>query len=373
MGASKGGVFTTDTGDGYGHVDYGLRGKNVVALLIDNDYLYAATKGDGIFRNKKGTKEWRNIGLVGEDLSALVIHDNKLYAGTHGGKFLETGARIENWIKIGLATESITSLHGYNGLYAGTLSGWLYQSLDRKKWDNCWNQQIRHTCIHRGKLYGISFSGQAYEISIGADGSIRFDFYGNSLEKDGVKVIASFKSSLYAGTDKGVYVLGEDTFWRSIVAGDSVLEDLEINVLYPIENKLFIGTSKGIYIYETADGENLIDVVGLKDQYIYSLYKHNGYIYAGTKTGIYRSCTGCNDSTWRLTLPHKTAKSFYSDNFFLYAGTTSENNIGKIFISKYGDKWNEIYSFQGNIQVFEEYKGVLYMGTSNGIYEQRFE
>ncbi len=120
----RGGVFkSTDAGLTWNFI--GLPNKDIYSVAVYNNYLFAGSFYDGVFRTSNDGATWAqvNVGLNANWIKTLVVHNNILYAGTLTGLYSSTN-NGNNWSLSAFQNFPVNSLEIVDTkLFAGTETG----------------------------------------------------------------------------------------------------------------------------------------------------------------------------------------------------------------------------------------------------------
>lgn len=171
----------------------GLSDYEITSISIDNfgrkAVIYAGTAGDGVFKSANYGMTWNSInnGINDPNINALLcdrkLH-NILYAGSLGGGAYISTDYGANWQMI---TTDLRSLSGYT----------LEQAVDPQ--------------TNRSVVYVGNYNGEVFETD---DGGNTFVKVGDKLEGKAVLCLGCsnvLPSSLYLGTNDGLYVMKQET------------------------------------------------------------------------------------------------------------------------------------------------------------------
>ena len=284
-GTFNGGVFlSTDHGDSWNQVNFGLLNHYVNCLAATDSNIFAGT-ADGVFRSPSNGTYWipASNGLVSKSIRSLNIYGKNMYAGTDSGLFVSTDDGA-NWTSAGLKGEAVNAF-SINGSYffAGTdTSGVLISA------DNGANWQI---------------------ISI-PDMSKR------------VFSLAVMNNSLYAGTDMGIYrTPSNGAYW---IPSSTGLSNQLAYTLYVRGSDLYAGTMGGVY-RSTNFGDDWTEVTtGMITTKVHSLISSGTTLYAGVWGGIFQSQD--DGHTWTALSRGSAHFSLLLSGTRLYAG--GGNHVG---------------------------------------------
>jgi len=285
-GATGGGFYkSTDGGATFSRLTQGLSRYNISTIAINPSFatvLYAGTYGDHIYRSVDGARSWMllsdglsdNVGT--QAINALVMDPQApevLYAGTNhgvyksadgGGQWKAVNMGIGNRFAIALAMDPLES----RILIAGTNQG-IYRTQDAAATWRLVDQETRSWAVNV-----LVFSG---------------------------------RNLLYAGTDRGVFVLDfsrRPVTWRS---GNDGLRSLFVSALVAdVEqpDRLYAGNNDGVHI--TTDGARSWRLLPGAPGAVTSLAMdtRRAALFVGTTSGLYKGEN--RGARWtQITLPHE--------------------------------------------------------------------
>ncbi len=133
------GVFlSTDDGDSWTAVNFGLEDSSVYALAVKGSYLFAGTYHGRVFRSTNNGSSWEAVssGLPDTNLYAFAVSDSNLFAGGAAGVFLSTN-NGGSWTAVnsGLLDTRVHALavSGSN-LFAGGIAGVFLSTNNGSTW-----------------------------------------------------------------------------------------------------------------------------------------------------------------------------------------------------------------------------------------------
>ena len=408
--ATAGGVFiSVNSGANWsaanGSAPHNLTTSNIRGIAIDTNTpatLYAATDA-GIFKSSDSATSWDlySTGLTNTDVLSVAFAataTSTLFAGTNGGGvFISTdgaatwtadnsglGNMVINRIAIDPTTDTTRSI-----AYAGTANGLFNRSYTTPpgSWGS-WS--ARDT--------GITTPANVQAIAI-------------------VNANGSFPSTtLYAGTDYGVFrSANSGAAWSPLSSG--LLRGRAITIHPTDPTQITAGFGSGGIFHSTSRGDSWAPSMnGLTNLFVKAVIHDPttpATMYAGTGAGVYKTTdsgatwntmnTGLSNtnvrwlaidpnaphalyaatgggvfkwdsvgSTWGafntgLTNLDVNTIAFY--NTSLYAGT----NGGGVFLSDSGGAWSQMITGMGNsivnVLAIDQATGVIYAGTSVGVYK----
>jgi photosystem II stability/assembly factor-like uncharacterized protein len=342
------GIFvSTDNGNNWKSINTGLTDKNVLALVVKDDNIFAGTEYGGIFLSINNGSNWVpfNNGLIYADIQVLYADNNpnnrgNLYAGIYGDGISVTSDGGDNWTYInnGLTNSDVHSIVCFYDndvdtiILAGDSDGHIYRSKDNGiSWvesdsgiQKYWNISAMVVCgkdLYTGTSKGIYRStnnGEFWSVSrnglgnIGADVSsmavkgtkIFAGLYGdgvfvtsdngnnwteinNGLSDLLIQSIAVAGNNLYAGTrSSGAFISSDDGMnWQQVNSG---ITDLNIKALIAVDTIIFAGCSNSIF-YSTNHGVNWISIDECSNKGIISSLAISGSnLFVGTNKGVWK-------------------------------------------------------------------------------------
>jgi photosystem II stability/assembly factor-like uncharacterized protein len=288
------GVFrSTDNGDNWIKTDTGLTNNYVHALAISpNGYLFAGTIGGGVFLSTNNGDLWteRNDSLSNLFISSLATKDSGyIFAGTFGGStdggvFLSTDNGT-TWTKTSSDVGTLITglaIDDSGQVIAGNLTNSVFHSTDNgTNWVNLnLNASVRSVSVNNNRHI---YAGTDYE-------------------------------GIYRSTDEG-------TNWMDINTGLPYASCAVYSIVFDSRGNIYAGTGPGVagggagVFYSRDNGANWIELnTGLKNLHVFALaINTNGYIFAGTDDGIYRSVestTGTREFALRYPSSYNLKQNF---------------------------------------------------------------
>ncbi len=221
----------------------------------DNDIFAGTTPNltnrGGVYHSPDFGATWNSIGIINKDILSLAIKDNYLFAGsTYDGVFRTTNNGASwNQLNNGLGTLWVSALAfvGEN-LYAGTNSGIYLSTNYGTSWSFAGMQYkwIKSFCLNNGKLFA-SIDDGLYSLDTP-------DLW-NQLEIPDFSIfqfIQSYNNLLFAGTSDQL-ILSENNglTWRSIFQSPN---DAFINSLFVNNDYIYCGTwGEGLWKIKLSD------------------------------------------------------------------------------------------------------------------------
>ncbi len=309
-----------------GGVSTGLPSKAIVALAVQDSWIFAGTLGAGIYRSDNLGDNWieANTGLPKDTITSFTVISNLLFAGTWGEGLFRSSDYGASWIPVisGLSGDTITALATINtSLFAGTCTGQVFRS------DNNGDSWI--------------------PVSVG-------------LANNRVTCFTSLSSTIFVGTSDGVYSsTNNGGQWTPVNTG---MIYREVRALHTFGGELFTGTGGGVYRSASTGGSWADVSQGMKNAGIRTLVRDGSKFYVGTWIGIFLSDDECNNWESYLEGPAifsiaLTSEDFYAGHWgrLFYTPRSSTN----WFSIQYPDSTNRIYSLAAR-------DNTVYVGTESG-------
>lgn len=340
-GTYDGIYYSPDYGSSWTEMNTGLFNRIITSLVLAGTDLYGGTDGAGVFRSSNNTDwVWKSNGITAGDISAHVISGNNYFVGTgKGGVFLSTDNGT-TWNYKGLGNETVFTMAagpdgagGFN-IYAGTQTDGVFRSTD---FGDTW------TMINNG--LPDSYIRGMVSVENGTGSTTLY--------------LAAYHNGVFISTDNG------DT-WDSTGLSGSYLRLFSIVV---DGTTLFVSSAED-GVYRSTDGGISWTLVnsGLTSTSVFSLYKKDSNLFAGTDHGIFLSTD--NGNSWELRntgMPeYSWVGKFISVNNMLIAGTITWDGIYRS--TDDGEHWQEINGglINTSINDFAVFNEYVYAGTYYG-------
>ena len=268
-----GGIFkSTDFGQSWFEVNYGLSTRNVFNLKKEKNNIYAST-ADGIYFSVNNGNTWQNFSLSFPPVYvfATEFQGNNIVAGTNGNGIVVSFDQGKKWYtsNSGLPKTSgayfVNSLaYDYVNLYEACDNSGLYMSAGISDWKpamrvstgNCRLVTIINNKVFAvidGKLFWTENNGTTWNTT--------------KISIPYITCLASDNNRIYAGTINGVYYTDDlEDYWKYADWG----QNIKINKLLKSSNSWIIGTDENIFYYrikedETKEIKNVSKWIELKD------------------------------------------------------------------------------------------------------------
>jgi uncharacterized protein (TIGR03437 family) len=291
VGTGSGVFHSPDNGQSWLAANKGLDANSDIAALhsLDNN-LFAATR-NGVYRSPDNGQNWAlfSEALTNQVVLSLVSNGKQLFASTSGyGVFLLSN-NTQDWSEINtnlpLTSRFANAIaSSTENLYLGTLGNGIFRSSLRSQ-----NEQ------------GRSWSSA----SIGLPPNVNIQ---SIIVSNTTIWVATFGGGVYRSTNQGAN-------WTAANAG---LGNLFVNELFLSGSTLYAGTDGGVF--RSTDGSSWTSS-GLTDLRVISFALMNGVLYAGTDgSGVFR----LNGSSWQAVnrgLSSLSVSALGVQGTLLYAGT----------------------------------------------------
>ena len=195
------------TNDGNTWTQVGLQDTEVVALAInDNGYIFAGTRGYGLFRSTNNGQSWLQTGLVDTSLSSLVINSlDHIFVGTGDNGIYRSMDNGVSWTSIneGLTNLDIRSLaiNVAGFIFTGTSSGAIFKSIESTTLsipsapvliaplNGASNQPTTLTLVWRSSPFA-----QSYRLQVSTDSLFTMIIFDDSTLTDTTREISSLST-----------------------------------------------------------------------------------------------------------------------------------------------------------------------------------
>lgn len=331
-GSENGVYLSTDSGSSWRVMNEGLSNddKRVDVLAANNDYIFAGTPFNGIYRSGiSDTCNWEvTKGIPGEPVYSIAFNGSDILAGTYSGKIFISTDNGANWsIKDSSLTEkypvysitlkdSLIVVGSQSGLFISTNGGMSWKEPD--VYGAYSTIIIDGTIIvanRLGQIYRSTDNGSSWtQIENGLDSARIENFiydgdtiYGGSFSYSKSEVPGVFKS-----TDKGL----------SWIRMDYATMDKNVNSMAFIGNKIIAGTEHdGIFLKGKSDNAWIESNNGMY-QSVSCFHVRNGVFYAGTPHGLFLSeDEGKNWSRANSIESNRKISALVSTNNTIYAAS----------------------------------------------------
>ncbi len=284
---TSGGVFlSTDNGASWLAKNDGLPLASVGALTARGTTIFAGLSSKGVFASLDNGTSWfaASEGLAIATVDALAISGKNIYAGD-GGVFLSTDSG-STWIDKNAGfdirvVEDICSsgtklfVAAYTGLFVSTDNG------------TSWTNQKTYSSSTLRDVLSVATRGSSVFVGLYAFGVTISKDYGTTwswptLSGNSVRTFAFKDSSVFAGTDHGVFLsTNNGTTWTQVNAG---LTSTSVYALAVSGSQVFAGTSGSGVFRSTNDGTSWTAMnTGLKQGVsVYALAVCGSKLFAGT-------------------------------------------------------------------------------------------
>jgi photosystem II stability/assembly factor-like uncharacterized protein len=424
-GTFGGGVFcSSDGGSSWQPRISGLTNLKIRALTITDSSFYLGTYGGGVFISHDSGATWNQLSngsltTVGSPITqvyCLSVVGNRLIAGSGGGMFVSTD-NGNSWHRpisaINVGSTYSLLLAGGN-LIAGTSNGLWVSSDSGNSWtkvDNALSGNQVNAIASNGTatLAGTSFAGvfrsmdqgsswtavnngfsssfintllfynnrlfastEGLGLYVSPDGGTTWTPSGAGITTPNIQSLAAFGSTMYAGSDAGVFVSTDTAKSWTPINNGLFQPFFRVNMLGMYDSTLFAATAGGLFL-STNRGTNwaAANNVFLRSG-VYSLAQNDSGIYAGCAIGVYRSTDkGGNWAAFNNGMPvgNSTPLNVFAltaDAFAVCAATDS----GVYVRSTEASVWNRPLLGTSNGLASAEIlvQGVILVATQNSVF-----
>ena len=398
--------YSSDDGVTWNGANFpGLNGA-VNTIIWSNDFFYAGTGTDGVYRSTNDGRSWFRSGdLTNANLERLIADLNFIVGYGDGDVFLSSNGGT-SWQPApspiaGLNVRNVISADGT--LYAGTgldllnFTAGAYRSIDGgETWTKIdsfgtgpalkrpWVENFH---VIDGQIFALlvgTLLGDIFPIPnirglfVSSNGQ---DWHRTNAPEMNVTSMISEFGKLFAATGKGVGFLPPDPqgIFFSINGGNdwnpvNTAIDSAITTMISYQGSLYAGTS-GQGIFKSTDGLNWTEIEDPIDAKQITALTSDDMIYAGTATeGVFRSSDGEIWFPANGPMNNKAISSLVSIESILYAGTPKEGIYRSI---DNGINWTPLITGLGSRSVRElayfPLLNRLYAATDNGVYFQELD
>ncbi len=267
----------------------------IVALIINDADIYAATSTNGVFLSTDNGTRWisANRGLTDQSIYAFVKSGKNLLLGTNKGVFLSKN-NGSNWLLSNKGLPPYTTVTSFNVtgtmVYAGTAGDGFFLSTDNGNSWNALNSSLN-------KLYAwslavnsnIFFAGtHGYGIFRSTNNGVRWITVNYGLSNMIVNALVVNGTNLFAGTSgDGVFRSIDNA--SSWVAANSSLADLHVFTLAVSGKNLFAGTANGVFV-SSNNGSSWREFKNNSPTQVRTLATSSTNLFAGDMQGNLWSC-----------------------------------------------------------------------------------
>ncbi|MDX2029973.1 MAG: Ig-like domain-containing protein [Blastocatellia bacterium] len=251
-GTKGNGIYiSSDNGLSWASANTGLPPyQRIYALATNGSDIFAGTDGLGVYRSSDQGRNWSpiNNGLISPNILALIVIDNDLYAATYGGIFRFANQSL-NWTLVNSGLENKSRVRSFTGkgttLFAGTDGDGVFVLANKGgSWAPA-NSGLTQQNILALIIKGMDLFAGTY------DGVFRSPDQGNNwvqfkagLTDSEIPAFAVDGINLFAGTGtEGVFLLSEESQnWRALNSGLTITS---IRAIVIDGRRIFAGTAGG--------------------------------------------------------------------------------------------------------------------------------
>jgi uncharacterized protein (TIGR03437 family) len=343
---------------------------------------FGTASGGGVFISADNGQTWRPTrGIRAGSVFDLAVFNNTLYAGSNSGRIYFSTDGGENWELPLLSLASATTVHDFyesNGkLYAATVGDGVWRLGDSPyKWEKLGTTGLTNQRVWALASSGANlFAGTEGGVFLSTDGGATWSARNNGMTYSVIQALAVDGGKMYAGTRQGTAAtnevwVSEDLAqnWRKL--GNGLAADFpagSVNRIYELAvagGRLFAAGTNGVSLFEGAKWSTVYKGSVVSD--FFSLAASGTSLYAGSAyQGIARSLDG--GASWGLVntgLNGCQVYTVYKENGVLYAGT----NYGAQISRDEGQTWTQTESALVPFYSFFSFDSKVYVGTNNGVY-----
>lgn len=359
-GTVNGGIFrSSDQGSQWTPVNVGLENLNVYSFTVVGNVIFAGT-GAGVFRTTDNGRSWiaARTGISTDfAINALLVNGQYLFAATNGGGVYRSQNFGQSWepVSTGLTNTDVRSLSAVNStLFAGTNGAGAFRSNDFGLTWTPVNNGIANLCVETIAVIGSTlFAGTANNIYSNSTGrgifrSINFgqtwELINSGLTSIDVQSLKARGTELLAATNGGGVFRSSNqgTTWTGLSVGLDVKRVFALDVS---SNNLYAGTYAGGVFRSTDNGANWkVSNSGLSSASVFALATTGVNVFAGTDGGgIF--CSSNDGQSWvpvNNGLTSLSVRALITTNVgeTLLAGTTD----GIFRSTNQGKTWTDVSS-----------------------------
>ncbi len=344
---------STNNGNNWQSITDSASNQIFTSISVDSSgNLWAGTSGGGMFRSSDSGFNWNqsNIGMCNVKTTGIAsIVKDLIFAGTDGGGIYTTCDNGETWLSKnhGLNCVFINSISKVldSVLFACTDNGIFYSSDYGENWyeRNTGLTSLNVNCL-TSNSNGILFSGTTGGVFRSTDLGLNWVNLNQGLTDTLILSLTSHDSLIIVGTNSGMFLSSDEgDTWVQSQTGLPM--NKTIKALEFVENVCYASVAdNGVFISKDFGNNWTSHNTGISSLTVYSLYRIDSTIFAGTDSGMFLS--SLNRSAWvpfNNNLKDKTVLSISANNSHLFVGTLGNS----VWRSPY--RINEIKFSQNNI------------------------
>ena len=325
---------SSDHGNSWEEINSGLSDLNVYSLAANDSYVFAGTKGGGVFRSSDNGASWFevNFGLTNLRVLALSFTDAYLLAGTEGGGIFRS---LDNGASWSVANSGIPG-----SIYVRALA-----SAGARTY-----AALTTTGVYVSTNNGTSWSPA---MTNGSDA--------NALAVHlTVAFVGTFGAGVFRSTNNG----------QNWVESNNGIIATSIRSMVITNSGLFAGGfGSGVHrttnngMTWTASNTNLID------RHVSNIVARSDTLYAATAYGVSRSTNnGANWSTYGLTNPALTVRALAFSQTYLTAGAYGGINSGVYRRREFPSTWAQVLANKDITALLTPNDSTIFAGTEQRLY-----
>lgn len=431
VGSSKeNNVFvSTDQGLNWIPQDFGLPSGGISSLVSNNIYLFAKTNQGYFYKWLDLLKEWVTATSFttpsGGLFNSISYLDDKLIAYVNGSKggvwiyfstdngiswqykpmnpleniqgsfylnsicvigtdvyfcssagLLKSSDFCESWSIISLKNINVPAIFQGNGKFFTNLNNGLKVSTDSGfKWNNFdlkWQKYFTNAFGIWDENIFAGFYGSG--ISYSSNNGISWTEKNTGLNNLQILSLGGSSAKLFAGTERGLYISTDGSYWRPITIADKTYTYLVgIYTIYSNDNYIVLGSPLGVFI-SSDNGSNWLNQPDNK-YFCYAIKKKDDKLYAATSYGLMISNN--NGMSWQMSgyIPFHSPSGWQTITFLgtkIFYGVDGE---GVYASSDDGKSWNNVNEGMTNnhIRVLHSIESNLFAATNDGVFISKDE
>ena len=413
VGTDHGVFVSTDQGMNWRQINGGLPGfsyskdsgeyvksfsldgmRNVKALAVSGDTLFASDWNLGVFRFDSRSQSWTEVnnGLFNLHVNTFAVSGGKLFVGTEAGVWV-TADNGESWKSANSGMDANPGVgemavrdnrllaQGFGGVYASANNGNTWTPVkdsiepDALQIPPEWRRgSLNKKVDHMAAINDVVIAGTGGGVFRSIDRGQTWEESNRGLPygergaiAPSIEALAVIGAKIYAGVeDNGLFI--SDDLGRSWTEASRDLRDLTVNGMVRKGNKLFASTPEnGVFVSldqgrhwkevgEFFPGKEMLSLAGIGD-----------HLLAWTRDDIYFSTD--EGRSWMASetgFNGPYSGSFVVSGAKIFAGI----NSGLLVSSDQGQSWTKLGVIGQQVAIFAlaASEGCLFAGTSGGVF-----
>lgn len=199
-----------------------------------------------------------------------------------------------------------------------------------------------------------------------SNGKLRWEKIAGSHEDPALSynmnALLSYKDSMYAATGSILFSPDKGTNWG--IMDTTILENIYVYTLFLCDGEMYAGTKTGVF--KSSNGKDWI-AAGLKSTKVHTFLSYKGSIYVGTEKGVFK--TSDRGKKWKFVgLKDKIVKTWCLHNDFIYV--VDDEGVLKMEADSRGDLLILSTRLEDTtVRVLLAHKSLIYAGTEKGVFK----